>query len=202
MPELRQASSATRASTWARTGSWASSSERRSSDASRERRSANSHDARSMMASARRDVRISRSMVSSSTSDRPPRARQRQIGRASGRQRLAERLVHAVGDAVLPADARALHRLEEIAPHHHHRRHRRLVEQRARRLEHRAGHRRQRRDHVIGIQPSGLLGEMAGRCAGVHVMVESGLAYSTPRHPHSGRWDRGPCLRRGPNPRV
>ena len=33
-------------------------------------------------------------------------------------------------------------------------------------------------------------------------MVESGLAYSTPRHPHSDRWDLGPCHRCGPNPRV
>jgi hypothetical protein len=35
----------------------------------RERRSLNSQEARSMMASARRELRISRSMVASSTSD-------------------------------------------------------------------------------------------------------------------------------------
>ena len=41
----------------------------------RERRSVNSHEARSIIASARREVRISRSMVSSSTSDSGPLAR-------------------------------------------------------------------------------------------------------------------------------
>ncbi len=63
-----------RASTWARSRSWASSSVRPSSVATRERRSENSHDARSMTASASREVTISSSMVSSSTSaSTPPR---------------------------------------------------------------------------------------------------------------------------------
>src|SRR5574337_993919 len=61
-----------RASTCARSMSWMSSSWRCSSSAMRARRSVNSHDARSMIASARREVRISRSIVSLSTSARPP----------------------------------------------------------------------------------------------------------------------------------
>ncbi len=50
--------------------SWGSSSLRPSSCATRERRSANSQEARSMMASARREVTISSSMASSETSEK------------------------------------------------------------------------------------------------------------------------------------
>jgi hypothetical protein len=55
--------------------------------ATRERRSANSQDARSMMASARREVTISSSMVSSGTSvsaTRPPAAAGRRGARPHG----------------------------------------------------------------------------------------------------------------------
>ena len=59
-----------RASTWGRSTSLTSSSSRRSSDSMRERRSVNSHEARSIIASARRELRISASIVLLSTSDK------------------------------------------------------------------------------------------------------------------------------------
>jgi hypothetical protein len=83
-PAARQASNTMRASTCARSRSCASSSVRPSSVATRERRSANSQDARSMMASASREVTISSSIVSSSTSVRPSRAPG--SGRSTGRE--------------------------------------------------------------------------------------------------------------------
>ena len=134
-----------------------------------------------MIASASRDVRISRSMVSSSTSDRAPDPG---VGRSAARaldSDWPQGLVDAVGNAALPADAGCIERLEQIAPHQHHGGDSGLVEQAAGRFEHRIGQRRQRSHHMIGIQPPGLLGEVTGRCAGVHkvVRVGAGLLYTT-----------------------
>ncbi len=72
---LSQALVTMRASTCGRRMSLVSSSSRFSSMFMRERRSVNSHDARSIIASARRELRISCSIVSSSTRLRLPPAR-------------------------------------------------------------------------------------------------------------------------------
>ena len=66
-PAERHEAVTMRASTWGRKTSLVSSSSRFSSKFMRERRSVNSDDARSIMASAKRELRISSSIVSTST---------------------------------------------------------------------------------------------------------------------------------------